>query len=80
MAHNFTYLINGSFDHTISPFDRGFAYGDGVFRTMKIARVGRISLRNPPYDNLSFGAIRYAIDALQFNLAIWKLMGWASFI
>ncbi len=34
MAHNFTYLINGSFDHTISPFDRGFAYGDGVFRTL----------------------------------------------
>jgi 4-amino-4-deoxychorismate lyase len=30
----YTYLINGSFDHTISPFDRGFAYGDGVFRTL----------------------------------------------
>ena len=30
------YLINGSFDHVISPFDRGFAYGDGVFRTMKM--------------------------------------------
>ena len=27
--------------------------------------VGRISLRNPPHDNISFGAIRYAIDALQ---------------
>jgi hypothetical protein len=24
------------------------------------ARVGRISLRNPPHVNLSFGAIRYA--------------------
>ena len=34
MARNLTYLINGSFDHTISPFDRGFAYGDGVFRTL----------------------------------------------
>ena len=34
MAHIHTYLINGSFDHTISPFDRGFAYGDGVFRTL----------------------------------------------
>ena len=33
-----SYLINGSFDHTISPFDRGFAYGDGVFRTMKIVQ------------------------------------------
>ena len=36
MAHNFTYLINGNFDATISPLDRGFAYGDGVFRTIKI--------------------------------------------
>jgi 4-amino-4-deoxychorismate lyase len=34
MAHAQSYLINGSFDATISPFDRGFAYGDGVFRTM----------------------------------------------
>lgn len=29
-----TYIINGSFEHTISPLDRGFAYGDGVFRTL----------------------------------------------
>jgi 4-amino-4-deoxychorismate lyase len=36
MAHPFTYLINGSFDATISPFDRGFAYGDGVFRTLVV--------------------------------------------
>jgi 4-amino-4-deoxychorismate lyase len=34
MAHAQSYLINGSFDHTISPLDRGFAYGDGVFRTL----------------------------------------------
>ena len=36
MAHIHTYLINGSFDTTISPLDRGFAYGDGIFRTMKV--------------------------------------------
>ena len=36
MTRNINYLINGSFDHIISPFDRGFAYGDGVFRTMKM--------------------------------------------
>ena len=36
MNRNLNYLINGSFDHVISPFDRGFAYGDGVFRTMKM--------------------------------------------
>jgi len=34
MTRNLTYLINGSFDHAISPLDRGFAYGDGVFRTL----------------------------------------------
>ncbi len=34
MTRMHTYLINGSFDHAISPFDRGFAYGDGIFRTL----------------------------------------------
>jgi 4-amino-4-deoxychorismate lyase len=34
MALNSSYLINGSLNQSISPFDRGFAYGDGVFRTM----------------------------------------------
>ena len=36
MAHTHSYLVNGSFNQTISPFDRGFSYGDGVFRTIKI--------------------------------------------
>ena len=36
MASHHTSLINGSFDLTISALDRGFTYGDGVFRTMKI--------------------------------------------
>lgn len=36
MTRTHTYLINGSFDHAISPFDRGFAYGDGVFRTLVV--------------------------------------------
>jgi 4-amino-4-deoxychorismate lyase len=31
-----SYLINGDFNQTISPLDRGFAYGDGVFRTMRV--------------------------------------------
>ncbi len=38
MAHAQSYLINGSFDAVISPFDRGFAYGDGVFRTIKMVQ------------------------------------------
>ena len=36
MSQAHSYLINGSFNQAISPFDRGFAYGDGVFRTLKI--------------------------------------------
>jgi len=36
MASHHTSLINGSFEQTISAVDRGFTYGDGVFRTMKI--------------------------------------------
>jgi 4-amino-4-deoxychorismate lyase len=34
MHRTHTYLINGDFNQAISPLDRGFAYGDGVFRTM----------------------------------------------
>ena len=34
MSHTHTYLINGDFNQSISPLDRGFTYGDGVFRTM----------------------------------------------
>ena len=40
MAHNATYLINGNSNYTISPLDRGFAYGDGIFRTL-IMREGQ---------------------------------------
>ena len=36
MAIQHNYLVNGSFDQAISPFDRGFSYGDGIFRTLKI--------------------------------------------
>ena len=36
MGHNTSYLVNGSFNASISPLDRGFAYGDGVFRTIKM--------------------------------------------
>lgn len=34
--HAHAYLVNGSSHGTISPLDRGLAYGDGVFRTMKV--------------------------------------------
>lgn len=31
-----TFFINGQSDNLLSPFDRGFTYGDGVFRTLKV--------------------------------------------
>lgn len=31
-----TFLINGQSVNLLSPFDRGFAYGDGVFRTLRV--------------------------------------------
>lgn len=36
MQINNATLINGSFHGAISALDRGFAYGDGVFRTIKV--------------------------------------------
>lgn len=36
MMHNHSSLVNGSFEQAVSAFDRGFAYGDGVFRTMQM--------------------------------------------
>lgn len=36
MQYKHTYLVNGSFDQTVSAMDRGFAYGDGIFRTIKM--------------------------------------------
>lgn len=38
MKHAHTYIINGHFNQVISPLDRGIAYGDGVFRTLKMVR------------------------------------------
>lgn len=34
MDRNPSYIINGDFNQVITPLDRGFTYGDGVFRTM----------------------------------------------
>ena len=40
MAKHVSYLINGNSNQAISPLDRGFAYGDGVFRTL-VMREGQ---------------------------------------
>lgn len=37
------YLVNGKPDGCLTPFDRGFAYGDGVFRTMQLLQGRAIS-------------------------------------
>ncbi|MFM9913513.1 MAG: aminodeoxychorismate lyase [Methylophilaceae bacterium] len=34
MSQSQAYLVNGRFEGVLTPFDRGFAYGDGVFRTL----------------------------------------------
>jgi 4-amino-4-deoxychorismate lyase len=36
MQHSHAYLVNGRRDASVTPFDRGLAYGDGVFRTLPI--------------------------------------------
>lgn len=34
MTHTQSFIVNGSFEQTVSPLDRGLAYGDGVFRSL----------------------------------------------
>jgi 4-amino-4-deoxychorismate lyase len=60
MAHTHSYLINGSFDHTLSPFDRGFAYGDGVFRTFV--------MRDGMPDNWPFQYQKLVADCAVINI------------
>ena len=50
MAKNF--LINGDAKNTLSPFDRGLAFGDGVFRTFLVKDGNPINWKNQ-YQKLS---------------------------
>ena len=50
MAKNF--LINGDTKNSLSPFDRGLAFGDGVFRTFLIKDGNPINWKNQ-YQKLS---------------------------
>jgi len=36
MHNKYVTIINGSLNSAVSPLDRGLAYGDGVFRTLKV--------------------------------------------
>lgn len=53
-------LLNGSPDDRVSALDRGFAYGDGVFRTMR-ARAGRIRCWGLHYAKLAHDCRRLGI-------------------
>ena len=50
MAKNF--LINGDANNSLSPFDRGLAFGDGVFRTFIVKDGNPINWKNQ-YQKLS---------------------------
>ncbi|MGH8281829.1 MAG: aminodeoxychorismate lyase [Gammaproteobacteria bacterium] len=51
---NVTCWVNGEADETISAFDRGLQYGDGLFETLEV-RDGRILLEDYHLERLSHG-------------------------
>lgn len=53
-------LINGKEKETISIFDRGLQYGDGLFETMAV-RHGKISLWETHWQRLTLGCERLSI-------------------
>lgn len=52
--------VNGVLDAAISPLDRGFTYGDGLFETCRIHN-GRIPLWNFHLERLEASAVRLGI-------------------
>ncbi|QBB70233.1 aminodeoxychorismate lyase [Pseudolysobacter antarcticus] len=50
-------LINGAAQETISPLDRGFAYGDGLFETLRMVH-GRAPLWQRHMQRLAEGCMR----------------------
>lgn len=64
MIHD--YLVNGSKD-AISPLDRGFAYGDGVFRTLKV-KYGKPLGWNFHYQKLESDCRKLGIVAPEQDL------------
>ena len=57
------YLVNGSTDAQVSPLDRGLAYGDGLFETLRVHR-GRIIFLEAHLARMQAGCTRLN---LQFN-------------
>lgn len=62
MANNLPLIsVNGVLDAAISPLDRGFSYGDGIFETCRIHR-GKIPLWEYHLDRLEQSAHRLNIS------------------
>ena len=53
-------IINGEFKDTISIYDRGLQYGDGLFETMAV-RNGKIHLWDAHWQRLSLGCEKLSI-------------------
>lgn len=69
-----TVLVNGTVDAGLDPYDRGLAYGDGVFRTLRI-RAGHILNWQRHYaklkaDSLALGLTCPSEETLRDDLQI----------
>lgn len=54
-------LINGEYAETVSVFDRGLHYGDGLFETMAV-RNGKIHLWDAHWERLTLGCEKLSIN------------------
>lgn len=67
-------LINGEAKETISIFDRGLQYGDGLFETMAV-RNGQVFLWDAHWDRLTHGCVQLSMtlpdkDTLEKEIAL----------
>lgn len=67
------YAINGQFEAGLSPLDRGLAYGDGVFETIRV-QASRLPLWPLHRDRLVEGCRRLSIPVGEQNLLPWAEM------
>lgn len=68
------YLINGKPEGCLTPLDRGFAYGDGVFRTLPVRNGSALSwqrhYRKLREDCNALGIVCPSAETLQADLAL----------
>ena len=65
-------LVNGQFIDTLSVYDRGLAYGDGLFATL-LTREGRPCLWASHYGRLSAGCLRLRISVPDSSLLLQEI-------